>query len=167
MNKVFQSLNEKGALEGLEVDTNAILYELGYGEIDPETYDFEAYSMTTNLNPAVYMEAASRCTAYMSYINEAMAVARHRKTKAGSQREAVYNRALAQNRNLKVTEAKSVAKATDEYLAIEETYNTVDAWLDYLSRFYDELKLIHYLMKQRADLAIEEHRKVATQHAHS
>ena len=166
MSQLFKRLNAKGHLDGLEFSPDEILEELGFGEIN-EDYSFEAYDLTAQVSALQFYEVANRTWRFAEYASQMLAAAKHKKNEIMAEQNNLYNSALKEHRNLKPTEAKAVAKASPRYMELESASASVEAWYDYIGRFYDQLKMLHYLMKDRAGVAANEEKKGNFINAHS
>lgn len=58
---------------------------------------------------------------------------------------------MAQEEGYKVTEARAHAKSHPDYVEQTKKLNTLDSYVNYLKRLYDNLSRYHYMVKSRMD----------------
>ena len=146
---LFQKLNSEGYLRDLEVQKEVILEELGLGEIDPETLDFE-YVDFSSTDIGSYYRLAVLSIRYQEYVSGILALTLQRRKNAEAKLESILNKSIA-NSALKPTEAKAAAKGSDEYMKVARALSAIEAWEDYLHRLTKTLDQTHYLAKNKMD----------------
>lgn len=148
MQKLFEALNTEGHLDGLEIDKDEILEDLGFRRVTKsgliEYPDFSAIDLGGSYDLAL------QSIGYISYISEVLAVTAKRYKDSEVSLDDVFNKTLGRNaNNLKVTEAKIAAKSSDEYVELSRRISSLEAWKDYLKRLIEDVEKIHYMAKSK------------------
>lgn len=146
---LFQKLNSEGYLRDLDVNREEILLELGLGQVDPNTLDFNFVDFGALTIPKCY-ELAVHAVGYQEYVSGILALTLQRRKNAEAKLESILNKSIAGS-SLKPTEAKAAAKGSDEYIKIARAVSALDAWEGYLQRLTKTLDQIHYLAKNKLD----------------
>lgn len=145
---LFQELNESGFLNGLEIDKDGILEEMGLGAVRKNRFEWEdLYSA----NAEDCYDIATKAVRYQEYAGEMLARTQKRRKDAEADLEESLNKSIAVNKGAKITEAKALAKGSPEYTVISKRISALSAWEDYLERFIDVLEKYHYLGKKKLD----------------
>lgn len=143
---MFHELNEKGHLDGLELDVTGAFDTLGIGSF--KNGDF-SYIDLANTTPHELYDLMPRIVGWSVYVSETMASTDKRRRDAETEMEAILNKLVATSTQ-KVTEAKASAKGSDKYVSASYKYNTLEVYHDYLERVLDNLEKFHYIIKMRA-----------------
>ncbi len=153
---LFQELNEDGYLNGLEIDKDAILEQMGLGIIRNNRFEWQDIFSATAED---CYDIATKAVRYQEYAGEMLARTQKRRKDAEADLEESLNKSITQNKGAKVTEAKAAAKGNPEYTTISKRISALTAWEDYLERFVDVLEKYHYLAKKKLDEIYQNQRK--------
>lgn len=154
---LFEKLNENNALDGLELDRDALLEEIGIsrrnarGEL--EIPDFAAMPAEDSWDLCVLT------LHYSEYVSEVLALTKKRRKDMEAESEEVYGSIMGENTGSKITEARALAKGSPRYVAHLKRTSSLLAWEEYLTRFLDVLSRYHYLAKQRTDELVKSKQK--------
>jgi len=154
--KLFQELNEDGYLEGLEIDKDFILEQVGLGIIQNGVFRWADINVQ---NAEGCYDIATKCVRYQEYAGEMLSRTLKRRKDAEADSEGVLNKAITANKGAKITEAKALAKGSDEYIIISKRISALGAWEEYLKGFVDILEKYHYLAKKKLDEIYQNQRK--------
>lgn len=155
---LFQTLNKENQLEGLELDKEDMLDTLEMGIIDRNNNEF-GYIPFHEKSIGECYKIASMSIRFQEHVAEVISLTTQRERDAAAKLEEILNHSLTLNSNLKVTEAKAVAKGNAEYVRVQRMMGTLESWKDYLIRFSKTLDQIHYLSKNRIDNLAEAMKK--------
>ena len=156
MSNLFQSLNEDGYLNDLELDNDHVLLQIGLGRMINGKFEYTDLSQTSGDH---CYDLCIRAIRFQEYISRILSLTQKRKKDAEAELEEILNRALTTKRELKVTEAKAAAKGSPEYTRAARKISALSAWADYLDRLGDVLEKYHYLAKKRLDEIQSQYRK--------
>lgn len=155
--KLFEELNAEGYLDGLEVDKENIMAQIGLDEVRADTQF--AYDNIFEATAEDCYDIAIKAVRYQEYIGEMLSRTQKKNKFAAADSEQVLNNVIAQNKGGKITESKAMAKGSPEYTDISKRIAALTAWEDYLERFIDVLEKYHYLAKKKLDEIYQNQRK--------
>ena len=153
---LFQELNEDGHLNGLEIDKDAILAQIGLGAVIGGQFRWKDIN-DTDIEGCY--DVATKCVRFQEYAGEYLSRTVKRRKDAEADSEGVLNKAIAANKGAKITESKALAKGSDEYIFISKKISALAAWEEYLKGFMDILEKYHYLAKKKLDELYQNQRK--------
>lgn len=153
---LFQELNQDGHIQGLEIDKDGILEQMGLGVIQNNRFEWQDIFSATAED---CYDIATKAVRYQEYAGEMLARTQKRRKDSEADLEESLNRSIAVNKGSKVTEAKALAKGSPEYTLISKKISALTAWEDYLERFVDVLEKYHYLAKKKLDEIYQNQRK--------
>jgi len=154
---ILSDIRQHAGLKEIWIDRNKLMMSLG---IDLENAE---YIVLNQLSPEEVADLLVKSLMWMETINEKVGTAKKFKMDEELERDRVFNdvvrKLMGIEDGLKVTEAKAAAKSHHEYVADSKRYNTLAAYVDYLSRLLDNLDKYHYAIKSRIDAARNIERK--------
>ena len=145
MRSILTEVNSNANLKPIWLDREKLMNSLG---IDIENRKFIDLSTVDNQTLA---DLEVKSLMWIETVNEILATTEKLEKDLELEIDTQVNRALkAAPSSTKVTEARSAAKSTDDYVRLQKGLNTVSAYAKYLSRLLDNLEKVHYTIKGRS-----------------
>lgn len=151
---LFESLNQDNCLEGLELDRDLLLAELGLSRRDPRTGEL-GYPDFSAMHAEDSWDLSVMTLSHSEFVSDVLARTKKRRKDAEAESEEVFGKVIAKNTGGKITEAKALAKGDYDYIKHMKVVSSLYAWEDYLVRFLDTISKYHYLAKARTDELIK------------
>jgi hypothetical protein len=142
---ILEEIQSYDALKPIHIDRNKIMNSLG---IDLENSQFIDLS---NVHTEELNDIIMKSLTWLERINEVLATAKKIYLDLGLEADKIFNQEIRKSSAGKATDAKALAKTSDEYIRHQKKVNLLDAYVDYLERLIKNIEKIHYAVKGRLD----------------
>jgi hypothetical protein len=142
---ILQEIQTYDALKSIQIDRNKIMNSLG---IDLENSQFVDLS---NMHTEELNDIIMKSLTWMERLNEVLATAKKIYLDLGLEADKVFNEQIRKSTTSKATDAKALAKTSDDYIKYQKKVNLLNAYVDYLERLIKNIEKIHYAVKGRLD----------------
>lgn len=146
MTVLFDTLNAEGHLDGLDLNKDEILRNIGLGQVVNGVFKWSDLYAASGED---CYDTAIKAVRYQEYVAEILALTQKRRGTIEANLDRILNSTISGNKGLKITEAKALAKGSDDYVKKLEEVESLKSWEDFLKRFIDVLEKYHYLAKNR------------------
>lgn len=142
---ILQEIQTYDALKSIQIDRNKIMNSLG---IDLENSQFVDLS---NMHTEELNDIIMKSLTWMERLNEVLATSKKIYLDLGLEADKVFNEQIRKSTTSKATDAKALAKTSDDYIKYQKKVNLLNAYVDYLERLIKNIEKIHYAVKGRLD----------------
>jgi len=142
---ILDEIRSYDALKSIQIDRNKIMNSLG---IDLENSQFIDLS---NIHTEELNDIIMKSLTWLERLNEVLATSKKIYLDLGLEADKVFNQEIRKSAAGKATDAKALAKTSDEYIRHQKKVNLLDAYVDYLERLIKNIEKIHYAVKGRLD----------------
>jgi hypothetical protein len=142
---ILEEIQGYDALKPIHIDRNKIMNSLG---IDLENSQFIDLS---NIHIEELNDIIMKSLTWLERLNEVLATSKKIYLDLGLEADKIFNQEIRKSSAGKATDAKALAKTSDEYIRHQKKVNLLDAYVDYLERLIKNIEKIHYAVKGRVD----------------
>jgi hypothetical protein len=143
---ILDEVKQYDALKNIQIDRNKIMNSLG---IDLENSQFINLS---NIHTEELHDLIMKSLTWMERLNEVLATSKKIYLDLELEADKVFNEQIRSSQALKATDAKALAKTSDEYIRYQKKVNLLNAYVDYLERLIKNIDKLHYALKNRLDI---------------
>lgn len=142
---ILEEIKHYEALKSIQIDRNRIMNSLG---IDLENSQFINLS---NMHTEELNDLIMKSLTWMERLNEVLATSKKIYLDLELEADKVFNEQIRASQASKATDAKALAKTSDEYIRYQKKVNLLNAYVDYLERLIKNIDKLHYALKGRLD----------------
>jgi hypothetical protein len=142
---ILEEIKQYDALKSIQIDRNRIMNSLG---IDLENSQFINLS---NMHVEELNDLIMKSLTWMERLNEVLATSKKIYLDLELEADKVFNEQIRASQATKATDAKALAKTSDEYIRYQKKVNLLNAYVDYLERLIKNIDKLHYAIKGRLD----------------
>jgi hypothetical protein len=142
---ILEEIKQYDALKSIQIDRNKIMNSLG---IDLENGQFINLS---NMHVPELNDLVIKSLTWMERLNEVLATSKKIYLDLELEADKVFNEQIRASQATKATDAKALAKTSDDYIRYQKKVNLLNAYVDYLERLIKNIDKFHYAIKGRLD----------------